>query len=58
MSAASKKANNTTAGVIRIHIVAISGANSGYIYLLANNSAGSGTVTIKMNSDLVARRTG
>ena len=33
-------------------------ASAGTIQLQASNSSGSGTVTIKTNSDLVARRTG
>ena len=44
-------------GVIRVHIV-VTAASAGTIQLQASNSSGSGTVTIKTNSDLVARRTG
>ena len=44
-------------GVIRIH-VAVTAASAGSIQLQASNSGGSGAVTIKTNSDLVARRTG
>ena len=44
-------------GVVRIHVV-IANANAGTVQLQASNSSGSGTVTIKANSDLVARRTG
>ena len=44
-------------GVIRIHVV-ITNATAGTVQLQANNSSGSNTVTIKANSDLVARRTG
>jgi hypothetical protein len=43
-------------GVIRVHLV-ITGASAGTVQLQASNSAGSGTVTIKANSDLVARKT-
>lgn len=45
-------------GVIRMRIVVINGTNAGTVQLQGNNSAGNGTVTIKANSDLVARRTG
>ena len=44
-------------GVIRVHVV-VTAASAGTIQLQASNSGGSGTVTIKTNSDLVARRTG
>ncbi len=44
-------------GVVRIHVV-IANATAGTVQLQARNSSGSGTVTIKANSDLVARRTG
>ena len=43
-------------GVIRIHVV-LSNATAGPVQLQASNSAGSNTVTLKANSDLVARRT-
>jgi hypothetical protein len=43
-------------GIIRIHIVVFN-ATAGTVQLQANNSGGSNTVTIKTNSDLVARRT-
>ena len=43
-------------GVIRIHVV-ITNASAGTVQLQANNSGGSNTVTLKANSDLVARRT-
>ena len=44
-------------GVVRIHVT-ITNATAGTVQLQASNSSGSGTVTIKANSDLVARRTG
>jgi len=44
-------------GVVRIHLVVIN-ASAGTVQLQANNSGGSNTVTLKANSDLVARRTG
>ncbi|HZJ17960.1 MAG TPA: hypothetical protein VFD27_23110 [Chthoniobacteraceae bacterium] len=37
---------------------AVINATAGTVQLQANNSGGSNTVTIKANSDLVARRTG
>ena len=43
-------------GVVRIHIVVVN-ATAGTVQLQASNSTGSGTVTIKAGSDLVARRT-
>jgi len=43
-------------GVVRIHLV-ITNATAGTVQLQANNNAGTSTVTIKTNSDLVARRT-
>ena len=46
----------TLTGVIRIHIV-ITNATAGTVQLQANNSGGTNTVTIKANSDLVARKT-
>lgn len=44
-------------GVVRVHVV-IANATAGTVQLQASNSSGSGTVTIKANSDLVARKTG
>ena len=44
-------------GVMRIHVT-VTNASAGTVQLQASNSSGSGTVTIKANSDLVARRTG
>ena len=44
-------------GVVRIHVV-VTAASAGTVQLQASNSSGSGTVTIKANSDLVARKTG
>jgi hypothetical protein len=43
-------------GLVRIHLVILN-ATAGTVQLQANNSGGGGTVTIKANSDLVARRT-
>jgi hypothetical protein len=43
-------------GFIRIHIT-ITNATAGTVQLQANNASNSNTVTIKANSDLVARRT-
>lgn len=43
-------------GVIRIHIVVINGG-AGTVQLQANNTSGSGTVTIKTNSDILAHKT-
>ena len=50
-------AGSSVVGVIRLHVVVV-GASAGTVQLQASNSSGSGTVTIKANSDLVARRTG
>ena len=50
-------AGSSLPGVIRIHVVVVN-ASAGSVQLQASNSSGSGTVTIKTNSDLVARRTG
>ena len=44
-------------GVVRIHVV-VTNASAGSVQLQASNGSGSGTVTIKTNSDLLARRTG
>ena len=44
-------------GVVRIHVTIVN-ATAGTVQLQASNSSGSGTVTIKANSDLVARKTG
>ena len=44
-------------GVIRLHVVIV-GASAGTVQLQASNGSGSGTVTLKANSDLVARKTG
>ena len=48
---------STLTGVIRIHVV-VTAASAGTVQLQASNGSGSGTVTIKANSDLMARRTG
>jgi hypothetical protein len=45
-------------GVVRVHVVVTNASAAGSVQLQASNSGGSGTVTIKTNSDLVARRTG
>ena len=44
-------------GVIRVHLV-VTNASAGSVQLQDSNSSGNGTVTIKANSDLLARRTG
>ena len=44
-------------GVVRVHVL-IANASARTVQLQASNSSGSGTVTIKANSDLVARKTG
>jgi len=45
-------------GVVRVHVVVVNASALGSVQLQARNSSGSGTVTIKANSDLVGRRTG
>ena len=45
-------------GVVRIHVVVVNASAAGSVQLQASNSSGGGTVTIKANSDLVARKTG
>ena len=50
-------AGSSLAGLVRVHVV-IANATAGTVQLQASNSSGSGTVTIKANSDLVARRMG
>ena len=50
-------AGSSLTGVVRIHLV-VTNASAGTVQLQASNSTGSGTVTIKANSDLLARRTG
>ena len=44
-------------GLVRVHVTIVN-ATAGTVQLQASNSSGSGTVTIKANSDLVARKTG
>ena len=44
-------------GLVRVHVVVVNAA-AGTVQLQASNSSGSGTVTIKANSDLVAQKTG
>ena len=48
---------SSLAGLVRVHVV-ITNATAGTVQLQASNASGSGTVTIKANSDLVARKTG
>ena len=43
-------------GVVRLHVVVVN-ASAGSVQLQASNSSGGSAVTIKANSDLVARRT-
>ena len=50
-------AGSSLPGVVRVHVV-VTNASAGSVQLQASNSSGSGTVTIKANSDLLARRTG
>ena len=50
-------AGSSLTGVVRVHVT-ITNATAGTVQLQASNSSGSGTVTIKANSDLLARRTG
>lgn len=44
-------------GVVRLHITLLNGANAGPVQIQATNSGGSGTVTVKTNSDLLAQKT-
>jgi hypothetical protein len=44
-------------GAVRVHITVVN-ATAGTVQLQASNSSGASTVTLKANSDLVARRTG
>ena len=44
-------------GVVRVHVV-LAGASAGVVQLQAASSSAGGTVTIKVNSDLVARKIG
>ena len=48
---------SSLAGLVRVHVV-VTNATAGTVQLQASNASGSGTVTIKANSDLVARKTG
>ena len=50
-------AGSGVTGFVRIRITVINGANAGTVRLQANNSSGSGNVTIRTNSDIVASRT-
>ena len=51
-------AGSSLTGVVRVHVVVANASASGSGQLQASNGSGSGTVTLKANSDLVARRTG
>ena len=51
-------AGSSLTGVVRVHVVVVNASAAGSVQLQASNSGGSGTVTIKANSDLIARRTG
>ena len=44
-------------GVVHIHVVVVN-ASAGTVQLQAANNTGDSTVTLKANSDLLARRTG
>jgi hypothetical protein len=48
----------TLTGVVRLHVAITAATAPGTIQLQASNSSGSGTVTLKAGSDLVARRSG
>ncbi len=48
----------TLTGVVRVHVAVVAASAAGTVQLQASNSSGSGTVTIKAGSDLVARRSG
>ena len=50
-------ANTALASQVRIHVTLVN-ASAGTVQLQGSNSSGGGTVTLKANSDLVARRTG
>jgi hypothetical protein len=43
-------------GAVRVHLTVVN-ASAGTVQLQASNGSGGGTVTLKANSDLVARRT-
>ena len=45
-------------GVVRLHVAVTAASAGGTVQLQASNSSGSGTVTLKAGSDLVARRSG
>ena len=51
-------AGSTLTGVVRLHVAITAASAPGTIQLQASNSSGSGTVTVKAGSDLVARRSG
>ena len=53
---ASQVSGANLTGVVRIHLTLVN-ASAGTVQLQASNSSGGGTVTLKANSDLVARRT-
>ena len=49
---------STLTGVVRLHVAVTAATAAGTVQLQASNSSGSGTVTLKAGSDLVARRSG
>jgi len=49
---------STLTGVVRLHVAVTAASAAGTVQLQASNSSGSGTVTVKAGSDLVARRSG
>ena len=48
----------TLTGVVRLHVAVTAASAGGTVQLQASNSSGTGTVTVKAGSDLVARRSG
>ena len=49
---------STLTGVVRLHVAVTTASAAGTVQLQASNGSGSGTVTLKAGSDLVARRSG
>ena len=49
---------STLTGVVRLHVAVTAATAAGTIQLQASNGSGSGTVTVKAGSDLIARRSG
>ena len=49
---------STLTGVVRLHVAVTAASAAGTVQLQASNSSGSGTVTLKAGSDLLARRSG